>query len=363
LTTKAEDTTTVKDEEAEELEECPETTTTIITARTTTTKDHDPDYKVRVKRGDENRYGLTVGYSPYPHRMIPSPEDCEDVHKILTTLHGEIIRPEKIAPASLEIAGCGEVPSVLDALLRTLISGNTQMARANEAIKGLARTYGILDEGIGAGSINWNKVRLSSLEEVIEVIKPAGCAQGKGRHIKAILDMVYEENLASLEQTPTAVPTDSNKEQRSILSLDHFNSMTRDEAMTEFLKFPGIGVKTAACVILFCLRAPCFAVDTHVHKFCQWLGWVPVKANELDSFNHCEFMVPNHLKYSLHQLFIRHGQQCFKCRKTTKPGTTEWNEAPDCPLEHLLNRDKEVAKMKVKVKSEVDDDSESEMSE
>jgi hypothetical protein len=50
--------------------------------------------------------------------------------------------------------------------------------------------------------------------------------------------------------------------------------------------------------------------------------------------------VPDHLKYGLHQLFIRHGQQCFKCRKNTKPGTKAWENALECPLEHLLDRSK-----------------------
>jgi hypothetical protein len=57
-------------------------------------------------------------------------------------------------------------------------------------------------------------------------------------------------------------------------------------------------------------------------------------------------MVPDHLKYGLHQLFIRHGQDCFKCRKATKPGTKDWNEAADCPLEHLLVRSKDEAASK-----------------
>lgn len=121
------------------------------------------------------------------------------------------------------------------------------------------------------------------------------------------------------------------------------HSMTKDEAMAKFVSYPGIGIKTAACVTLFCLRMPCFAVDTHVHKFCRWLGWVPENADPDNCFRHGDFMVPDHLKYGLHQLFIRHGQVCFKCRKATKPGTKDWKEAPDCPLEHLLDRSKDEA--------------------
>ena len=243
------------------------------------------------------------------------------------------------------------------------------MARADEAIRELVKKFGILEDGIGAGSINWNKVRLSLLEDLVGAIKPAGCAQVKGGQIKAILDMVHEENMARAEAHMEAKATETDapvagaenesegqkvleveKASQNILSLDHYHSMNREDAMAGFLKYPGIGVKTAACVILFCLRIPCFAVDTHVHRFCQWLDWVPAKATELDSFNHGEFKVPDHLKYGLHQLFIRHGQQCFKCRRATKPGTSDWNEAPECPLEHLLDRSKDNVKGKDKDK-------------
>jgi endonuclease III len=294
----------------------------------------DPNFRKMVKRGATNPYALTPGYSPYPYRRVPTPEACEEVHQILTEMHGEVKQPEEMPVASLEVAGCGEVPCVLDALLRTLISGNTLMAMADLAVKRLAEHYGLGEEGTGAGSINWDKVRLSSHNELANVIKVSGNGPKKSQHIKQILDRVYEEN-------GTAQSSVTRR-----LSLDHMHGMTKDEALAKFVSYPGIGIKTAACVTLFCLRKPCFAVDTHVHKFCRWLGWVPDKADPDNCFRHGDFMVPDHLKYGLHQLFIRHGQDCFKCRKATKPGTKDWNEAADCPLEHLLARSKDEAASK-----------------
>ncbi|KAL2133326.1 hypothetical protein VTI74DRAFT_2521 [Chaetomium olivicolor] len=308
----------------------------------------DPNFRLQLKRGKENPYGLTPGFTPYPYRRVPTPEACEEVHRILTELHGEIRQPERMPAASLEIAGCGEVPCVLDALLRTLISGNTLMAAADAAIKNLAQYYGLRHEGTGAGSINWEKVRLSSHQELAQVIKVAGNGPKRSRHIKQVLDMVYEENLQRFKEQPSA-----GAATRDLLSLDHMHTMTKDQAMAKFVTYPGIGIKTAACVTLFCLRMPCFAVDTHVHKFCRWLGWVPEKADPDNCFRHGDFMVPDHLKYGLHQLFIRHGQQCFKCRKATKPGTKDWNEAPECPLEHLLDRSKDEAGPKMKQSKKV----------
>ncbi|KAK0668596.1 hypothetical protein QBC41DRAFT_356467 [Cercophora samala] len=303
----------------------------------------NPDYRIQVKRGKDNPYGLTPGYSPYPYRRVPTPEACEEVHRILTEMHGEVKQPDRIPAASLEKAGCGEVPYVLDALLRTLISGNTLMAMADAAIKKLGEDFGLSTEGAGAGSINWEKVRVSSHQALVNSIKISGNGPKKAQHIKMILDKVYEENLERLKKAGKSKKNEDGTA-HDLLSLDYMHAMTKDQAMDKFVSFPGIGIKTAACVSLFCLRMPCFAVDTHVHKFCRWLGWTPVKADPDNVFRHGDFMVPDHLKYGLHQLFIRHGQTCFKCRKMTKPGSKDWNEAPDCPLEHLLDRSKDDAK-------------------
>ncbi|EAQ89897.1 hypothetical protein CHGG_06516 [Chaetomium globosum CBS 148.51] len=310
----------------------------------------DPNFRRIVKRGKDNPYGLTPGFSPYPYRRVPTPEACEEVHRILTEMHDKVTQPKEMPLASLEVAGCGEVPCVLDALLRTLISGNTLMELANTAIQNLVRYYGRGQVGTSAGSINWEKVRLSTHAELTQVIKVAGNGPNRSQHIKRILDMVHEENVQrakmqrpETEAGQTQAVAEAGKTALHLLSLDHMRAMSKDEAMAKFLSYPGIGIKTAACVTLFCLQKPCFAVDTHVHKFCRWLGWVPDKADPDNCFRHGDFMVPDHLKYGLHQLFIRHGQTCFKCKKATKPGTKDWNEAPDCPLEHLLVRSKDEA--------------------
>ena len=297
-----------------------------------------PDKKVMAKKSTDNPYQLMPGMSPFPWRRVPTAADCETVHKILVDLHGECNPPPKMPAASLQVAGCGEVPCVLDALLRTLISGNTQMERANTAIQKLASTYGLREHGTGKGSINWEKVRAGSHEELTLAIRTAGDGPKRSRYIKTILDMVHAENTAKLEKEGIEITETTN-----LLSLDHMRAMTKDEAIKKFVSYPGIGVKTAACVTLFCLQIPCFAVDTHVHRFSIWLGWAPPNADPDTVYRHGDVMVPDHLKYGLHQLFIRHGQTCYKCRKITRPGTQDWDEAPDCPLEHLLTRNKEPA--------------------
>ncbi|KAI2605050.1 DNA glycosylase [Hypoxylon fragiforme] len=332
--------------------------------------------KRKARKTKDNPYGLTPGESPFPEWKAPSAEQCQKVYDLLKEMHDDVPAqaPDVIPSPSLEVTGCGEVPSVLDALIRTLLSGAVTFGGAAKMLEGLVKRFGILEEGIGKGSINWNNVRESPLEDVVDAIRVGGLANTKAKSIKDILDMVYQENIerreAYLKERNTGEQasvfaasdkTDGQKDfeilktEHNILSLDHLHGVPVDEAMKQFTKYPGIGVKTSACVILFCLQRPCFAVDTHVNKFAKWLRWVPEKATEDDVFSHLEVRCPDNLKYGLHQLFIRHGQTCVKCKRSTVSGTEDWKMLQDCPLEALLDRfDKRQSKAKPKKEPTMD---------
>ncbi|KAM0307591.1 hypothetical protein HYE67_000738 [Fusarium culmorum] len=327
-------------------------------------KDEDKDANVAmeapvrktVKKTKENPYGLTPGITPFPEWEAPSAKDCDEVYHRLAKIHGEANAPEKIPAPSLEVSGCGEVPSVLDALIRTRLSANTSNRNSSAAFRGLVSTFGTVDKGIGKGSLDWNKVRTAPLPTIVESIKTGGLSQVKGKDIKAILELVYEENTkrreAFLEEKSggkaTGITGAEGKTQgqkdleilktdQEILSLDHIHGMVPDEAMQTLTKFPGIGVKTASCVILFCLQQPSFAVDTHVHRISGWLKWMPRKATRDQTFSHLEVRIPDHLKYGLHKLFVQHGRSCIRCRANTSEGSEEWNKS-ECPLDELMER-------------------------
>jgi DNA-(apurinic or apyrimidinic site) lyase len=136
--------------------------------------------------------------------------------------------------------------------------------------------------------------------------------------------------------------------------------MSTEDAYVALIQYPGIGVKTAACVILFCLQRPCYAVDTHVWRLTKDLGWVPPKANEIKTFAHCQVRVPDEYKYKLHQLFWHHGQECVRCRADTSEKSKGWDEG--CPIDHLVTRVRKVrkvvtlsAKVKAKTENETED--------
>ena len=56
----------------------------------------------------------------------------------------------------------------------------------------------------------------------------------------------------------------------------------RDQDLWDtLLALPGVGPKTAACVLLFSLDRPYFPVDTHVHRVAIRLGLVPPRSDAI----------------------------------------------------------------------------------
>jgi endonuclease III len=326
-----------------------------------------------------NKYGLTPGVSPFPNHSAPSHEACEEVNRLLSELHGEVKPPETIPPPSMDVTGCGEVPDLLDAILRTRLSANTTGNNSNMSLQGLEAKFGLRTSGIGKGSVNWEAVAEASVETIRDAIKSGGLANTKSKDIKEILETVREENIArrnalvkeketgevakitgAEHENKEAKDMEITKTEQNLLSMDYLLEMTNDEAMLEMTKLPGIGVKTASCVILFRMKRPSFAVDTHVWRHCKMLGWVPAGANRDKTFSHCEVRVPDHLKYSLHQLFVKHGKTCGRCKAM---GSKKEYENTKCPIENLVTRPVRKAVTKKRKRVEEDDDDEDEESE
>ncbi|KAM0804123.1 DNA glycosylase, partial [Usnea florida] len=312
---------------------------------------------------------------PYPDWAHPTAEECLVVHDLLMGAfpedqHSRFIQPDTVPPPSEFVAGCGEVPTILDAMLRTLLSAATSKRNSSSAFQGLVKRFGLQESGPCKGSVDWTAIRHATLDDVFEAIKTGGLAKNKSQNMKAILDMVYSENGERCkahtkvieDDDPSAAPDGadpSNLAQmkaeidlfnKDILTLDYYHLLAKDDALMAMQKYPGIGVKTAACVALFCMQKPCFAVDTHVFRLCRYLGWVPPKdgevapgekkrpeVNEVNTFKHCEVRIPENLKYGLHQLFWNHGNNCGRCRAITGETSEGWADA-NCPIEHLVKR-------------------------
>ena len=59
------------------------------------------------------------------------------------------------------------------------------------------------------------------------------------------------------------------------ITLTPLKRMTASDAEAFLITLPGVGVKVARCFLMFGLHAPVFAVDTHIWRLSQRLGWIP----------------------------------------------------------------------------------------
>lgn len=305
-------------------------------------------------------YGHIPGTTPFPDLKHPTHEEAEEVYKRLAELHGEVNLDDPLPPPSLTVAGCGDVPCVLDALVRTFLSSNTSAGLSNKALQGMISRYGTATEGAMAGSVDYNAVYAAGQPALQEAIKGGGMSARKSASIFKFLDAVHAENQSWYkwkDEQPDLIFTNMSFQHRfgrssqeveklaledlksNPLSLEYINLLPTQDAILHMVNYHGIGIKTAACVALYCLRRQVFPVDTHVQRFCQGLGWTQPNAKGKydvnDTFSHNEFMLPDHLKYGLHDLFWKHGTTCKKC----KAGATGTSDL-ECPLDGLVDRER-----------------------
>src|SRR5258705_8220325 len=115
----------------------------------------------------------------------------------------------------------------LDELVDTILSQNTSDVNRDKAFDQLRARFP-----------TWEAVRDAPIEDVIEMIRPAGLAQTKGPCIQRVLKEITEE--------------------RGSLSIDFLAEMEISEAKDWLTHFNGVGPKTASIVLLFAFNKPAF---------------------------------------------------------------------------------------------------------
>ncbi|EQL02232.1 endonuclease III [Ophiocordyceps sinensis CO18] len=244
---------------------------------------HDGAARLRARK--LKSFSAYASRSPFPDLARPTPQECRLAHGILARLHGDRVRPDKVV-APTGAAGCGNSPSVLDALIRTVLSQNTSDGNSSRAKRNMDRVYG--------GSDRWDAIVDGGQSRLQMAIQSGGLSVVKSKVICSILEQV--------------------KNRYGVYSLDHLFGASDEDAMREMLSFKGVGPKTASCVLLFCLRRASFAVDPHVYRLTGLLGWRPPAASREEAQAHLDALIPSDEKYALHTLLITHGKRCPECR-------------------------------------------------
>ena len=126
------------------------------------------------------------------------------------------------------------------------------------------------------------------VEAVEDAVRVAGLANQKAPRIQAVLDAIADDPRGS--------------------DLEWLGAIPLDGAMTFLTSFPGVGPKTAACVMCFSFDSHIVPADTHVHRIALRTGIVPKGATATAAQERLTRWTPVGQAFATHMRLIAHGR-------------------------------------------------------
>jgi len=177
-------------------------------------------------------------------------------------------------------------------LVLTLLSQNTSDTNSGRAFIRLLDAFPM-----------WPALLDADVKAIEVAIQPGGLAPTKAPRLQAMLREVWSR--------------------AGSFDVSFLREWPLEEARAWLRSLPGVGPKTAACVLLFALGRPALPVDTHVHRVARRLGLVAEKSTAEQAHELLEALVPAALVYPFHIQLIKHGRRTCSARRPS---------CPSCPL-------------------------------
>src|SRR5437588_12937255 len=175
----------------------------------------------------------------------------------------------------------------LGGLISTILSQHTSDINSERAYQQLIATFPV-----------WEEVRDAATSEVANAIRSGGLANIKAPRIQDALLTLTEQQQAQGSTRPL-----------STYLYDELTKRTPEEAWQYLRGIPGVGPKTAACVLMFDMKMPVMPVDTHVFRVSKRLRLIGPKVNADQAHEVFAKNTPPEWIYPLHVNLIRHGRQ------------------------------------------------------
>ena len=163
------------------------------------------------------------------------------------------------------------------ALIRTILSQNTNFRNEASAFDMLDRKLGVTPESLAK----------ADLADIISCIHAAGLFRVKAPRIKQIAEITREKYCGDLWK---------------ILC------KPLEEARKELMALPGVGMKTADVVLLFNAEKPVIPVDRHIFRVTERLGIVQANAAYEKVRKTLEESIPSKNYEDAHVLLIQFGR-------------------------------------------------------
>jgi len=152
-------------------------------------------------------------------------------------------------------------------LVATLLSARTKDSTVIPIVQRLFKKY--------PEPKDFLKISIKELEKDFYVI---GFYRVKSRNVKKLAEILMEKFQGKVPQT-----------------------------IEELTSLPGVGRKTANCMLNYVFHKPAIAVDTHVHRISNRLGWIKTKTPE-QSEGALEKIIPKDEWVNVNKLLVGHGQ-------------------------------------------------------
>jgi endonuclease-3 len=182
----------------------------------------------------------------------------------------EIVQIIRILEKRYKIRPWREKP--FKVLISTILSQRTKDEVTIEASK---RLFKIADSP--------KKILKLSKEKIAKIIYPVGFYKQKAKQIKKLCKVL-------LKKYGGKVPN----------------------SREELLKLPGVGDKTASCILSYGFGIPTIPVDTHLNRISKRLGIVPKSSTPEKTRKILEKLIPNKQKLLVNFLFIQFGKDICK---------------------------------------------------
>lgn len=174
--------------------------------------------------------------------------------------------------------------SPIAVLVQTILSQNTSDRNSGRAFEQLVDSFD-----------GWGDIADADVGEIAGCIRAGGLGTIKARYIKQVL-VEIRRRLGGFD-------------------LSFLAEMSVDSARNWLKQLPGVGMKTASCVLLFALRMPALPVDTHIFRVAKRLGLLDFRASVEQAHKLLEKVVPPQDIYQFHVLMIEHGRKVCTARQ------------------------------------------------
>ncbi|HEX5309320.1 MAG TPA: DNA lyase [Solirubrobacteraceae bacterium] len=206
----------------------------------------------------------------------------------------------------------------LDELVLTVLSQSTNDRNRDVAFLRLRERFA--EDGAPPSPIDYAAVLAAPVSEVELAIRPGGISKVKSARIQAIL--------AAIERSPREV-----RDERDSLSLEWMREAPVADSRAYLCALPGVGRKTAACVLLFSYGLRDVPVDTHVSRVGTRLELLRPGAPFEELHDQMLALTPAGEELELHVNLLRHGRRtCF----ARKPACGACALARMCPSRDLF---------------------------